>query len=402
MVDRKLYVRSRGKVTGPFTLEQLRSLRKRGQLGRFHEVSEDRQLWTAASSISEVFADAKTLEEPADTAVQELASAPPPAAARVEWYYIDAFGARQGPVATEEIVAQYQSGNIAEASLVWKQGLAEWVPLESLPGAFPQLHRGDGASAVGRDDDSTSGTAKATSWRRVRTGLTLALIAIFLFVGAGMVAGIAILMAVTGKGGADLVGVMVFFILAWALNFTSQVLEAVAFGFCAAAPSRSGAKGLGITAWIMAIAIPVLAVATIILLISSAGLSAQDSEHVVAAVTGGLVGALSIVSWLLAVVKMVSIMLFLRAASVYLEDTKLAQRLSYLLILYGGTAFFSLFLAFSMATWASPRGGETEMHAVGLVAFAMLTVMLWLFWLIFYIVLLLQCRGLIEKRLPAP
>jgi S1-C subfamily serine protease len=55
MSDKQLYVRVRGKVTGPFEFQQLRSLRDRGQFRRFHEVSEDRKLWVSASTISELF-----------------------------------------------------------------------------------------------------------------------------------------------------------------------------------------------------------------------------------------------------------------------------------------------------------------------------------------------------------
>ena len=41
------YVRSRGRVLGPFTQAQLESLRDRGQLSQFHELSRDKRVWVS-------------------------------------------------------------------------------------------------------------------------------------------------------------------------------------------------------------------------------------------------------------------------------------------------------------------------------------------------------------------
>jgi hypothetical protein len=49
------FIRIRGRIMGPFDWPQLRSLRDRGQLNRFHEVSTDRRTWTPASSLGELF-----------------------------------------------------------------------------------------------------------------------------------------------------------------------------------------------------------------------------------------------------------------------------------------------------------------------------------------------------------
>src|SRR4051812_10864264 len=49
------YVRARGRVLGPLAWAQLQSLRDRGQLARFHEVSQDRQSWVGADSLAQLF-----------------------------------------------------------------------------------------------------------------------------------------------------------------------------------------------------------------------------------------------------------------------------------------------------------------------------------------------------------
>jgi hypothetical protein len=56
MAEKQYYIRIRGKVRGPFDLVQLRALRERGQFSSFHEISEDRQMWTTASVLTEMFA----------------------------------------------------------------------------------------------------------------------------------------------------------------------------------------------------------------------------------------------------------------------------------------------------------------------------------------------------------
>ena len=49
------FLRMQGRVTGPFDMAKLKSLRARGVLQPFHEVSTDRSNWTPASSLTEIF-----------------------------------------------------------------------------------------------------------------------------------------------------------------------------------------------------------------------------------------------------------------------------------------------------------------------------------------------------------
>jgi S1-C subfamily serine protease len=54
-MDNQLYVRIRGKVTGPYDQEKLRWLARRGQLSRAHELSQDTTHWVRASTYPELF-----------------------------------------------------------------------------------------------------------------------------------------------------------------------------------------------------------------------------------------------------------------------------------------------------------------------------------------------------------
>jgi hypothetical protein len=71
------YLRVRGKIHGPFTLEGLKNLRDRGQLGAAHEVSQDRRSWAPASAVQELFPP----PEPPRAAAHVSPQGPPGAAA---------------------------------------------------------------------------------------------------------------------------------------------------------------------------------------------------------------------------------------------------------------------------------------------------------------------------------
>lgn len=50
----------------------------------------------------------------------------------IQWYYADAQRQRHGPVEDHDVRALYQRGELTGQSLVWREGLSEWAPLESL------------------------------------------------------------------------------------------------------------------------------------------------------------------------------------------------------------------------------------------------------------------------------
>ena len=47
------------------------------------------------------------------------------------WFYVDGTQSRQGPVTAEALVDAYRQGQVSLDSLVWREGLAEWVPLHT-------------------------------------------------------------------------------------------------------------------------------------------------------------------------------------------------------------------------------------------------------------------------------
>ena len=48
------------------------------------------------------------------------------------WYYVDANGQQVGPVGAEEVRAAVQRGAATNATLAWREGLANWQPISTL------------------------------------------------------------------------------------------------------------------------------------------------------------------------------------------------------------------------------------------------------------------------------
>jgi hypothetical protein len=159
------YVRARGRIQGPLTWAQLHSLRERGQLARFDQVSRDRQNWVAADSVERLFPRSgaggafvagprvkehspKPASEPEpveflildddETSRPEPApdADPVPAGLTTDeptsWYYADA-GSPQGPVSYSDLKRLAKDGRIGPATLYWRSGLDQWTTGSDLP-----------------------------------------------------------------------------------------------------------------------------------------------------------------------------------------------------------------------------------------------------------------------------
>ena len=102
MTDRRLFVRVRGKVQGPFSMVQLRGLRDRGQFRGFHEVSDDRVTWTTAASLVELFAEPGGMPAAPSAAPGPSAPAGPPPAGDA-WHYAGPGGTQIRPEALPDV-----------------------------------------------------------------------------------------------------------------------------------------------------------------------------------------------------------------------------------------------------------------------------------------------------------
>lgn len=56
-----------------------------------------------------------------------------------EWRVLDGEGNEQGPYSTEDLQSYYTTGNINHETMVWTEGLEEWVPAGTVEGLLPEM-----------------------------------------------------------------------------------------------------------------------------------------------------------------------------------------------------------------------------------------------------------------------
>jgi hypothetical protein len=148
----RLFLRFRGKTTGPFSLAQIEQMRQLGRVTAFHEVSADGVRWMLAGDAGLVVSASMGQNPgpilgatPDPTPVEDLG---PP------WYHLDASGARQGPFPREQMAEMIAEGRLTATSEVWCEGFADWVPLDrtDLAGLLPR-----GQTAAGAQPGNTPG-----------------------------------------------------------------------------------------------------------------------------------------------------------------------------------------------------------------------------------------------------
>lgn len=385
MSEKQYFVRNRGKVSGPFSLDQLRALQRRGQLKRFYEVSEDRRNWQEAGALPVLFAKS-------DLSGQTAASQSIP-----QWYYAEDRGEdgtlNQGPFSVEQIGMFLQNGTITASTPVWKDGMPDWVPVGAASEegflTLPHGPKRKGRAAAFAEPSDNRG------WARARAGVTLTLLSTCVYCGTLSFGTLGLFVALLWNPRTAAVAAMVLMVFGWIITLATSVLDCVGYGFCAAVPARSGAKGLGITALVLAIG-----AAVFILLMELVALTGGTVPLVgigFADAFAGITGALSAFVGVLVTANTVIYLLYLRSLVQHLQEHALARQFLYLLILFGALCFFAtafvvlFFLMFPTFVVRAEYSAVFLWYVVGVVlAGSGLT------WLIWYVVALFQVRRVIK------
>jgi S1-C subfamily serine protease len=137
------FVRAGTRVQGPFTEEQLRSMRKRGQLSPIHQVSLDRVRWDSAASLVQMLDgplpqwQPQPRPEPAGNAAVNSAGPAPEASGAMPaaggWYYLDSKRQQFGPVPVDEIVRRIAARQIDAGTMFCKVGDSSWRRMSDVP-----------------------------------------------------------------------------------------------------------------------------------------------------------------------------------------------------------------------------------------------------------------------------
>jgi len=54
--------------------------------------------------------------------------------AQQQWFYVDASGQQAGPITADVLQASVGNGSISPETLVWTEGMADWLPAQSIEG----------------------------------------------------------------------------------------------------------------------------------------------------------------------------------------------------------------------------------------------------------------------------
>jgi hypothetical protein len=150
------YVRRKGRIDGPWSVEKLRSEIALRKLGRHHEISTDGLQWSPAGSFESLFFaketpsnDGEMLLDLGDETVNSSqieterradydrpvarsgVSTRSTAGVKKQWYYY-CDGERHGPTGLEELLDAAHAGRLTSDALVWREGMPDWLPAEQI------------------------------------------------------------------------------------------------------------------------------------------------------------------------------------------------------------------------------------------------------------------------------
>ncbi len=178
MADQTYFVRSRGKIGGPFTLQQLQAAARQGTLLRIHEISPDRVQWAQAGARADIFAAARQVQPPAEREpLPELANATSPATNAAPGrssisapsggappstnYYYSQGGSTVGPVSLSALGAMASNGTLDRRDMVWADGAESAVPAGQVPSLirwYPSGRSGPGARPAAAPQNDAGGS----------------------------------------------------------------------------------------------------------------------------------------------------------------------------------------------------------------------------------------------------
>lgn len=158
-LDDQYYIRSRGRVQGPYTSSRLKELATRGQFSRHHHISTDRVSWERASAHPELFPDAGPRKErslppngelflsEAREAVQTTESGSntgeypgeSSSSEAADWYYTRNGEQVDDPVAFSQLQFFVSTGQLTHEDHVWTEGMSSWTLASNVPDLFPWL-----------------------------------------------------------------------------------------------------------------------------------------------------------------------------------------------------------------------------------------------------------------------
>lgn len=162
------WVRYKGRSIGPYTLDKIRLMVRKGQVGRSHEVATDGASWVPAASFPEIFeppaatavspplepishAFTPTFTESPQAQVASVGAGPP---AEIANWYCAPGGVQQGPMPRSHVLGMIRTGQLSGGDLVFRSGMGDWVMAAEAPELASAFATAGGAAAPSVGVDS--------------------------------------------------------------------------------------------------------------------------------------------------------------------------------------------------------------------------------------------------------
>ncbi len=114
-------------MLGPMSKDKTIELIRRGQISRMHELSPDGLAWRPAEEFTDLF---PKKVEPTPQATQQAKTEAATVAQPAEQWYAHVDGQNVGPIDEENLRMLAASGRLLADSLIWKNGMPEWLAAE--------------------------------------------------------------------------------------------------------------------------------------------------------------------------------------------------------------------------------------------------------------------------------
>lgn len=137
-MSNRYFIRFKGRVLGPMTQEKVIELVQRGQVTRHHELSPDGLQWRLADSFEEFYnkrhsdnstnrSDSQHLDNTDELMLSEDVGDRKHKALQTDKWFTHVDGTQLGPVEEPAIRQWIGLGKITSETLMWKEGMGEWM-----------------------------------------------------------------------------------------------------------------------------------------------------------------------------------------------------------------------------------------------------------------------------------
>ncbi|MCC6508777.1 MAG: DUF4339 domain-containing protein, partial [Pirellulaceae bacterium] len=117
------YVRIGSRLRGPFTEDQLKLLRKRGELSSVHQVSQDQRVWEPAGTLFQQW-EGKGVEPAVESPAKPAIT---PTTTQDAWYFSSPKGESVGPMSRQHLGQLAAAGQITSRTLIYGPGYSSWT-----------------------------------------------------------------------------------------------------------------------------------------------------------------------------------------------------------------------------------------------------------------------------------